>query len=85
MLSLISAEKSFDDPWIGHPELNGFAGLHRHRMALAEAMTRARCRLAGRPEAAEAYAGPLGSLGAEPLEHVPGQRICDQGHTVARE
>ncbi|MEO0820134.1 MAG: phytanoyl-CoA dioxygenase family protein [Pseudomonadota bacterium] len=89
MLSLISAEKSFDDPWIGHPELNGFAGLHRHRMALAEAMTRARCRLAGRPEAAEAYAGPLGSLARDGValvtDALPGdmfERLCAEAEAA---
>lgn len=45
-LSLLSTTKSFHDPWVGHATLNRL-GLHPARIALADAMTHVRRRLAG--------------------------------------
>ncbi|ACY17063.1 phytanoyl-CoA dioxygenase family protein [Haliangium ochraceum] len=43
--SILSADKSFADPWIGDPTLNRL-GLHIARLATSEAIARARARLA---------------------------------------
>ena len=38
MLSLLTRQKSFRDPWVGHPGLNRRWQLHRHRVQLAETL-----------------------------------------------
>ena len=45
MLSLLTRTKSFEDPWVGHPQWNQRWGLHRRRVQLAEQLCRWRRRL----------------------------------------
>ena len=40
MLSLLTRTKSFQDPWVGHRELNARWQLHRHRLSIADALCR---------------------------------------------
>ena len=46
MLSLLTGERSFDDPWVGSVWLNRRLALHRRRIALARAMAALRRRAA---------------------------------------
>jgi hypothetical protein len=55
MISIFTHEKSFADPWIGHPGLNRRFGLHRRRMALADGCRALRCALHGRGKGADAH------------------------------
>ena len=45
-LRILGTTKSFHDPWVGHPTLNRL-GLHPARIALSDALTEVRRRIAG--------------------------------------
>lgn len=47
MLSLLTAKKSFDDPWVGHRRWNERYRLHTRRMTIAEGAARLRRKTAG--------------------------------------